>query len=279
VSIISHHREDSQLTIDQSAEKATETMTLINKHYRSINIRAISIILISYLVMSCGAKQEDTRTNVDSSAIIESLKTHGLERNNHYKILSKGVAHSEDKVIVSEYFWYGCSHCFSLDPIIKQWKRSLPSDAEILPIPVVWQPMMTLHAKAYYIGEQLLAEDLLSKRKRQNLHESLFPVIMNLRSETREKNQLASIRAHFSKFGITNEKFDELAESQLIKDKVAQAKRWQKMSGIEGTPVVIVDGIYKLNHGEFETKENLIVYGNQVVNAVLDAKKKPEEAQ
>lgn len=230
------------------------------------------IASVCVLLISCGPKDINISKKVDSSAVIAALEQHGLELNKHYKILDKGVSHSDEKIIVSEYFWYGCSHCLDVDPVIKKWKIHLPENAEVLRIPVVWQPIMNLHAKVFYVAEQLLEDGELTSRTRQKLHESLFPVIMNLRSEQREKNQLASIRSHFTRFGISQDKFDELYESDAIKQQAVKAKSWQKISSIESTPIIIIDGIYKLNHHDFESKEDLIVYGNQIVNAIAESK-------
>ena len=245
-------------------------MLLSIKHPRLITF--IFVACVCALLISCGPQDINISKKVDSSAVIATLEQHGLELNKHYKILNKGVSHSDEKIIVSEYFWYGCSHCYDIDPIVRKWKIHLPENTEVLRIPVVWRPIMALHAKVFYVAEQLLAEGELTKRTRQKLHESLFPVIMNLRSEQREKSQLVSIKNHFTRFGISQEKFDELYESDTIKQQVAKAKSWQKISAIESTPIIIIDGIYKLNHHDYEAKEELIVFGNQIINAIADSK-------
>ena len=32
------------------------------------------------------------------------------------------------RITVEEFFWYGCPHCFSLDPAVEQWRASKPAE-------------------------------------------------------------------------------------------------------------------------------------------------------
>ena len=222
--------------------------------------------MLSLTIMLSGCPSDDNSAN--NIKVIEQLAGLGLEQNVHYEILSPGIDHPEGKVIVSEFFWYGCSHCYSAEPIVKDWKSSLPDDVEIVRVPVVWKPQMSLHAKVFYIGEQLLDTQQIKTLERQQLHESLFPVIMNLRSETNEDRQRTAIRDHFERFGISKALFDDLIESDTIKSKVSQAAEWQKFADIQGTPTFIIDGNYKIKNDEVEKPEDLITNGNQIIEAI-----------
>src|SRR5262245_56906694 len=44
------------------------------------------------------------------------------------------------KVELSEVFWYGCSHCYHLDPYLETWKKSKPAFVEFVRIPVICGP-------------------------------------------------------------------------------------------------------------------------------------------
>ena len=34
------------------------------------------------------------------------------------------------KIEVVEFFWYGCPHCYSLEPYIESWQKRQPDDVE-----------------------------------------------------------------------------------------------------------------------------------------------------
>ncbi len=243
---------------------------MLTSKYRSATypLKAFLALIFVILITSCGP----TEISEQEVAVLETLTALDLQAGTHFEVLDGGVTHADKEVVVSEYFWYGCSHCFSSEPIVKDWKQHLPENAKVIRVPVVWRPIMKLHAKVFYIGEALLAENALSADARQQLHETLFPVIMNLQSETREESQRITLQNHFAKFGISQDKFDALLASDEIAQQVKQAAKWQKQSDIAGTPTFIIDGKYRIDQNAFDRKEDLIVYGNQIINAVNDSK-------
>ena len=34
-------------------------------------------------------------------------------------------------------FWYGCGHCYSIEPELKKWQASLPKDVVFKKVPAV----------------------------------------------------------------------------------------------------------------------------------------------
>ena len=76
---------------------------------------------------------------------------------------------SPGKIEVVEMFWYGCIHCYKIDPYLDEWADNLPEDVVFKKVPAVprknWVPM----AKAYYALETLELD--------KKLHEKLFDAI------------------------------------------------------------------------------------------------------
>src|SRR3954464_14183880 len=56
----------------------------------------------------------------------------------------------QGKVVVNEVFWYGCGHCYALDPLLESWKLKKPEYVEFVRIPVVWGQVHRQHARLYY---------------------------------------------------------------------------------------------------------------------------------
>ena len=44
---------------------------------------------------------------------------------------------SKDKIEVVELFWYGCIHCFNIDPYLDKWADNLPKDVTFKRIPAI----------------------------------------------------------------------------------------------------------------------------------------------
>ena len=41
------------------------------------------------------------------------------------------------KIEVIEFFWYGCPHCYSLEPFVNSWAKSVPKDVVFKRVPAV----------------------------------------------------------------------------------------------------------------------------------------------
>src|SRR4051812_6082157 len=73
------------------------------------------------------------------------------------------------KIEVTELFWYGCPHCYALEPQLAAWVKKLPADVYFKRVPGVPRPDWAPMAKAYYTLDTL---GLVEK-----LHVPLFEAI------------------------------------------------------------------------------------------------------
>ena len=48
----------------------------------------------------------------------------------HYQALTPPVAVGRGSdVVVTEFFWYGCGHCYTFEPMLTAWGKQLPDGA------------------------------------------------------------------------------------------------------------------------------------------------------
>ena len=137
------------------------------------------------------------------------------------------------KIEVVELFWYGCPHCFRLEPRIKQWKKSKPANVEFIRVPAIFNKRWELHAKAFYTAEVLGVLD--------KIHTPLFDE-MHVRKKHLHKK--SDIKAFFVKQGVKAEDFDSTFDSFMVNIKVNRAKDLTKRYGIDGVPSLVVNGKY-----------------------------------
>ena len=45
---------------------------------------------------------------------------------------------SPDEVEVAEFFWFGCPHCFDLEPFMARFEENLPTGVRVVRVPVTW---------------------------------------------------------------------------------------------------------------------------------------------
>ncbi|GAB5452946.1 MAG: thiol:disulfide interchange protein DsbA [Halioglobus sp.] len=156
----------------------------------------------------------------------------------HYDLITKDVARtaSRDKIEVAEFFWYGCGHCFTFEPLVKEWKTELADDVEFRPIPAVWRDFMELHARAFYAAEALGVLD------------TLHPVIFQAMNVDRKRlDSESEIKALFTANGVSSDDFDKAFSSFGVGSQVRQAGSTAKSAGLTGTPSMMVEGKYLIS--------------------------------
>src|ERR1043165_7857092 len=114
----------------------------------------------------------------------------------------------EGKVEVTEVFWYGCGHCFALDPHLEEWNRTKPGFIEFVRVPVIWGPVHRQHAKIYYLIQVLHRPDLHAEVFKA-IHER--GVVLTDRDETKAR---AMLMEFFGGFAVNPQQFDAAYDSR-----------------------------------------------------------------
>jgi protein dithiol oxidoreductase (disulfide-forming) len=153
------------------------------------------------------------------------------------------------KIEIVEFFWYGCIHCYNLEPALEGWLKKLPPDAQFRRVPAVFNPRWEHDARIFYAFEAL---KLLDK-----LHRPFFDAIHQDRLRTDDPKALAQ---WLQKQGVDAQKFSDVMKSFSVHSKTQRAKLMTAGYKIDGTPAIAVDGRYTVSAGEgmLETVSQLI---------------------
>ena len=127
---------------------------------------------------------------------------------------------SDDKIEVLELFWYGCPHCFHLEPELNAWLKHKPDDVVFVRVPAVLGPSWELLARAYYTADLLGALD--------KIHEPLFEHIHNERKLIRNASEL---KAFFVQQGVSEADFDKTFNSFAVVTMTNRAREARTMYG------------------------------------------------
>ena len=119
---------------------------------------------------------------------------------------------TKGKIEVVEFFWYGCPHCYNLEPHIEAWLKKLPPDVEFRRIPAVFNQRWAHDAAIYYTLESM---GLLDK-----LHRPLFDAIHKDRLQT--DNQVA-LSEWLQRQGVDPKKFMDAMKSFGVQSKTKRA--------------------------------------------------------
>jgi protein dithiol oxidoreductase (disulfide-forming) len=148
------------------------------------------------------------------------------------------------KVEVVEVFWYGCTHCNSLEPFFTSWKKNKPDYVEFTPVPVMWGPVHRAHARLFYMLQALNRMDLHDKVF-DAVHKQGNMLVSNDEQATR-KMQLDFLKAN----GVSAEDFNKAWDSFSVTAGLQRAEQLTQRYKVNGVPLVIVNGKYTTDVGQ-----------------------------
>ena len=173
-----------------------------------------------------------------------------------YTVLANpGKVEVPGKIEVREFFWYGCPHCFILEPHMQTWLKNLPKDVNFVRTPAAMNPVWEQNARGYYVSEAL------GIRKKTHL-----PLFHAIHAGGQQIFDQASQAKFFVKYGVPEAKFNSMYNSFPITSKVAQAKKLAQQYQLAGVPAVVVNGKYVVQGQDAKV--------TQVVNSLVEKERK-----
>lgn len=150
------------------------------------------------------------------------------------------------KVEVLELFWYGCPHCYHLEPLLEQWLAGQPDTVAFRRMPAVLGDQWAIHARAFYAAEVLGVSD--------KVHQALFDA---MHAEKRRLNDEASLAAFFAEQGVDEEQFRQAFHSFSVETKLRRAMTMTRRYGIDGVPAFVVNGKFRTSASLTGTRERM----------------------
>ncbi|MCQ8104512.1 thiol:disulfide interchange protein DsbA/DsbL [Methylomonas sp. SURF-2] len=166
-----------------------------------------------------------------------------------------------DKVEVIEFFWYGCPHCYSLEPSMVEWLKTKPANVEFIRQPAVFSDLWGKHAKAFFTAEALGVTE--------KVHADFFDAIQNKKQKLTSEDDLAKF---FAAHGIKDEDFRAAYNSFMVDAKMRQAETMGARYGISGVPAIVVNGKYRVTASTAKSQDNMIAVTNQLIQRESTAK-------
>ncbi len=150
-----------------------------------------------------------------------------------YKVLENPENIGGDAIIVREFFWYGCPHCYTLNPHMQKWAKTRDKDVAYFKTPAALNPVWEASARGFY-SAQLLGQE-------KKTHDALFDAVQK---EGKQLFDQDSLRKWYASKGVDAKKFDGLYNSFAVGTKVGRSQEGAKRYQLSGVPAVVVHGKY-----------------------------------
>lgn len=211
-----------------------------------MNIKSILFVaLASLLLAACGESTSPSSTSgtVDRSA--QASTTGGdsakYEKGYHYTVIDQPL--DVDAGHVLEFFWYGCPHCFEVDPIIKKYAKA--HDNVTLEQVHSAVPTWSMDADVFWALHGLGEETRLHDAYMSTRHNG------NLTDQKEREQWLAALGAD-----------PDAMNKALVSDKtMAERKKYaaiEKRMAVGGVPAFLVSGKYAIQFKGIKSWEQMI---------------------
>ena len=150
-----------------------------------------------------------------------------------YTVLDNPETIEGNKIIVREFFWYGCPHCYSLEPHMQKWAKTKANDVIFMQSPAALNPVWEANARGFYAAQMLGYQE--------KTHEALFVAIQKDGKKLFDQNSLAN---WYASQGVDKNKFNSLYNSFAVSTKIGRSKAGANRYQLTGVPAVVVQGKY-----------------------------------
>ncbi len=170
------------------------------------------------------------------------------------------------QVEVLEFFWYGCPHCYALEPTIEAWARSKPAYVTFTRVPVLWNEGDRSLARLYYAVQGLGKLDEMHAAIFKEIHVNNDPLIGSDPDNTAEAERLQLVFA--KRFGISEQDFRSKFEHDMGVDTALQhADELIERYRVGSVPDFVVNGKYIADVASAGGPEKLISLLNDLTAA------------
>lgn len=171
----------------------------------------------------------------------------------------------KNKVLVVEFFSYGCPWCFQFNPTLEAWLKTKPSYVQFERIPVTFEQGWDTYAKAYYTAEAL------------GIADKITPAIFNaIHVNGEDLTAESAMQDFFATQGVSKQNFESAFDfSPGIGMQMQNDANLMMAYQVFVVPTIIVNGKYYTNPSLVGGNDQLLL---QVVKTLV-AKEKPANAK
>lgn len=178
-----------------------------------------------------------------------------------YQVLKAPQPVTPGKIEVTEFFWYGCPHCFDFEPELEAWVSKQGKDVVFKRVPVAFRDDLLPHTRIFYALEAI--------GKLDAMHAKVFSALHVERKRMLDPNEIADFMA---KNGIDRKAFVDAYNSFSVSNNTQRANKIADAYKIDGVPTIAVQGKYVTSPSIAGSKATAIQTMDYLVGQVRDKK-------
>ena len=158
--------------------------------------------------------------------------------------VAQPVSTPPGKVEVVEGFWYGCAHCYSLEPRVEAWNKSKPDWVTLRRLPVIWNEVTREDARLFITIESLGLVDTLHGEVFREIHANGRPLTVVRGGRVDPAATEKRAREFLVSHGVSADDFAKHYRSFSTENRLRQTENLSRRYMLDHTPMVVVQGKY-----------------------------------
>ena len=157
----------------------------------------------------------------------------------------KTISHAETqlpgsgKLLVQEFFSYGCPWCYRIEPYVEKWRKHKANNVVFKRVPVVFERGWQYYARAYYTARALDTLDKITPKIFKAIHK-----------DKRDLTKYSAMQNFFARQGVKKEEFAKLFnESPTINLEMKQGVHLMAAYHVAAVPTFVINAKYRTNLG------------------------------
>lgn len=177
------------------------------------------------------------------------------------------------KVLVQQFLWHRCIHCYHLEPAVDEWlEKSKPDFVEFERVPVVWDEAQFAQSSYYGLAKVMLEAGEIDASALEYINTGLFSLSFVDKKPLIPENVLPL----FKPYGIADmDAFMARLNSEAVEAQRRRSFQLTRDYRIDGVPKFVVNGRYLVDlqglQGE-HTPERLFATINRLAEQIVQAK-------
>ncbi|MBF0143266.1 MAG: thiol:disulfide interchange protein DsbA/DsbL [Magnetococcales bacterium] len=162
-----------------------------------------------------------------------------------YDVIQPPVPRLADRPEIVEIFNFKCPHCRDLHPTMVEWAKSRADRYLVSAMPIHWGEQTDLPARAFFAAGFM--------GKGEEMRQAIFAAHFDRQADI---ENMADLLFLVEDLGLDQKKFSAAMESFGVTAKATQAMTLAKAFGVTGTPLLVVNGKYRvsLTHAKGDPK-------------------------
>jgi thiol:disulfide interchange protein DsbA len=178
----------------------------------------------------------------------------GLKLGADYEIIPNGQPFEplNGRIEVVEVFNHVCPACAAFEPLVLNWKKTMPADVRFTYVPAAFGGNWDQYVRSYYAAQTMGIAEKAHARVYDAIH------LENKLKGERGQDSDAELGAFYAQFGVDAKQFAGNMKSFAVTGKFNKAKQYIVSQSVSSTPTVMVNGKYRVLGRSFEDRFRIV---------------------